>query len=398
MDAIESVADSNAGVVDCFWQSALVDHLRPVSILQIQNRWAGFGSQSVHSILRHTLAQTGGDVVLLQDLRQSHQTVSNAVSRPKCENYQIRSDLAQQALQNRDGLLATVSAHHRRDSVICAPIDRQGKLKSVLHLYRLGSSRPFSSEMLLHANAASDRIRAVLNRSSHDSDSDRLSLLAPQGHGPYLRDCIRDAVRKAQHARSILVLGGPGTGKRLFAKAMAYQFNQDQLSVINCEEGPDLINELRSVLTSRVSGFDRRMVICLDEVLALDEKQLRRLVSDYEHRRWLREQVTLVVTSSASFDDEASCRKLNLIRQHLEYAVQLRSIKEDSNEIVALALAIAESEAPRLGYNFEGISESAQDILTSLSLPKNWLSLKQRVLRALVRADGGRIEPEHFLL
>jgi len=238
------------------------------------------------------------------------------------------------------------------------------------------------------------------------------------GESPELRAAVDLARRVAPTRSTVLVTGETGTGKELIA-GLIHRLSPRSagpLVTVNCAALPETLleSELFGHERGAFTGADRQRAgrfeeasggtLFLDEVgdmsLTTQAKLLRVLQNQEFHRlggtRVLRTDARIVSATNRDLEDAIRERRfredlyfrLNVIRVHLP---PLRARTED---IVALAHHFLHEFAAELPRPIRGFSEPTLNRIREHSWPGNARELRNTIERAVLMAEGSRIEAE----
>jgi two-component system, NtrC family, response regulator AtoC len=240
------------------------------------------------------------------------------------------------------------------------------------------------------------------------------------GHSVALQQAIAIARKVARHPSTVLVTGESGTGKELIANLVhdAGPRAKAPFVAVNCGAIPEhlleseLFGHARGAFTGAV---DHRLglfeeanggTLFLDEIgelpLALQVKLLRAL-QEGEIRRVgdnTPRTVDVRVITATSRDLEMEV-KAGRFRADLFYRVNvvriqlppLRERREDIPELVKHFMGVFNR---RLDLAISGVSPAAMKLLMDYAWPGNVRELENVMERAMVLADGVRVEPDHL--
>ena len=234
--------------------------------------------------------------------------------------------------------------------------------------------------------------------------------------GPALESALALARRVAPSRSTVLLTGETGTGKELVAGLVhGLSPRADGPFVkVNCAALPETLleSELFGHERGAFTGADRLRVgrfeqahggtLFLDEIgdmAAATQAKLLRVLQDREfHRlggsRAIRSDVRIVAATNQDLEREIRSGRfredlffrLNVIR------IFLPPLRERPEDAEALALHFADEFAHELGRAVRGISPAAMARLRSHPWPGNVRELRNVIERAVLLADGERIE------
>jgi DNA-binding NtrC family response regulator len=233
---------------------------------------------------------------------------------------------------------------------------------------------------------------------------------------------VREAKRVAPTELSLLVVGESGTGKEMLARAIHYASPRGEMpfSPVNCAAFPDglIESELFGHVRGSFTGADRDRAglfeeahggtLFLDEVgtmaPAMQVKLLRALELGEVRRIGESEVRTVDVRVIAATDaDLEELIRTGRFREDLYYrlagfVLRVPALRERLEDVEPLAYSFVREAGRREGKTDLKISHDAIAKLESSSWPGNVRELRNVILRAVVNAEGGTIQPEHIRL
>ena len=236
------------------------------------------------------------------------------------------------------------------------------------------------------------------------------------GSDPSMLKVCEAVKRFAAADMTILLVGESGTGKELVARAihdLSKRAAQPYVP-INCAAVPDTLLESEffghekgsfTGANKSVQGkveMANKGTLLLDEIsdlpLALQAKLLRFLQERVIERIGGRKEipVDIRVVSATNRDpqqliDEGRFRE-DLYYRLSEAVVQIPPLRERPNDIIAISQHLLGRFARETGIASSGFTQDALSGLASYDWPGNVRELENRVKRALVTADGARID------
>jgi len=233
---------------------------------------------------------------------------------------------------------------------------------------------------------------------------------------PEMEHACRLVEKVAPTSATTLLHGESGTGKELLAQALHRQSsrNNSPFVAINCAAIP--ANLLESELfghekgaftgaTGRVIGQIERAdtgTLFLDEIgdlsLPLQAKLLRflqeRVIQRVGGHTEIHVDIRIVC---ATYHDLAELIDKRLFREDLYYriseiTIKIPALRHRTGDPLLLARQFLQDASRRHGKSFSGFSEQALKAIDSYDWPGNVRELKNRVNRAVIMADGSRIE------
>lgn len=237
-------------------------------------------------------------------------------------------------------------------------------------------------------------------------------------HEPLL-NLYRQAPRVARSGLNVLIEGGSGTGKELFARYLHACGDDGQpLVTLNCASLPqDLLDaELFGIERGVATGVDARPgkfeladggVIFLDEIgdmhLATQAKLLRVLQEQEvfrvggSQRRPARIQVVSATNRNLEVMVEQGGFRLDLYHRIADWTVRLPDLEERAVDIANLAAFFLGRASAEFGRGFAGISRAALDCLLAHRWPGNVRELEREMKRcALFLEEGEPLRSDHL--
>jgi two-component system, NtrC family, response regulator AtoC len=310
------------------------------------------------------------------------------------------------------GLVIMMSAYEDDEGVIEAM--RRGAYDFI--------GKPFrADQLLLTIRKAVERER--LRQTVEQLQEELSALRAPSGivgRGTAMQQVLAVAAKVARHASTVLVTGESGTGKELVARYIHTSSPRasEPSVAVNCGAIPE--NLLESELFGHAKGAftgataEKRGLfeeadggtLFLDEIgelpsplqvkllRALQEGEIRR-VGDNADRAV---DVRLVAATARDLETEVAAGRfradlyyrINVVRLHLP---PLRERREDIPELVRHFVQLY---GRRLGLSVTSVSPAAMSLLMEYAWPGNVRELENVIERALVLAEGPRIEADQL--
>ena len=216
---------------------------------------------------------------------------------------------------------------------------------------------------------------------------------------------------------TVLITGESGTGKELIARAVHRQGTRREqpFVAINCAAIPDDLTEselfgyekgaFTGAVLSKPGRFELadRGTLFLDEVGTLSMKVQGKLLRVLQERSFERvggiktlkvdtRLVTATNTDLKEMVENGSFRedlyyRLNVVRIHLP------ALRDRTADIVPLTRHFIDRFNQKMGKQIEGPSDAALSRLLTYPWPGNIRELENAIERAVLMADGDRIEP-----
>ena len=246
--------------------------------------------------------------------------------------------------------------------------------------------------------------------------------LAPRwvGEDPASEKVRETAARLAATASSLLIHGESGTGKDLLAEIIHYlgPNRSEPLLKIDCATLPEALFESElfgyepgaftgatSTKPGRLEAAGRGTLV-LDEIAALTPAMQSKLLRVVDKRTFERlgggEQKRLGarICALTGADLERSVRE-GSFREDLYYRlnvvpVGLPPLRERGGDIRPLAEHFCDQLARRHGRSSHELTSEALALLTRYDFPGNVRELRNIIERAMVAAEGARIEARHL--
>jgi two-component system response regulator AtoC len=301
-----------------------------------------------------------------------------------------------------------------------------GTVDTALEAMKLGAydyiSKPFKpDEVILTLKKAEERERLkrenIILKQEIKKEYQFGNLIAKSEKVMVIFEIIK---KVADYKTSILILGESGTGKELIARAIHYNSNRGErpFVAINCGAIPE--NLLESELFGYVKGaftdatrskkglFEEADggTVFLDEISDLPlqlQVKILRFLQDQEIRRVgevkpLTVDVRIVAATARDLSQEVTKGRF---REDLFYRLNvlpifLPPLRERKEDIPLLVNHFIRRFNKRHGLKIEGICPKALKLLIDYHWPGNIRELENVIERAMVLAEGIRIEEENL--
>jgi len=325
-------------------------------------------------------------------------------------------------LPGADGVEVLRAAREREPGTRVVLMTAYGSIETAVEAMRSGAfdfvQKPLDLEQLELRVARALEHRRLLDEVTELRAAREAAAAAEDivGESPALRAAVDLARRVAPTRSTVLVTGETGTGKELVAGLIhrASPRAPGPLVKVNCAALPETLLEAELFGHERgaFTGADRQRIgrfeeasggtLFLDEVgdmSAATQAKLLRVLQDQEfHRlggtRILRTDARIVAATNQDLEDEMRAGRfredlyfrLNVIRVHLP------PLRERPEDVVALAHHFLGRFAAELERPLRGFSEAALERIRAHPWPGNVRELHNAIERAVLLAEGGRIE------
>lgn len=236
-----------------------------------------------------------------------------------------------------------------------------------------------------------------------------------------LMKVLKDVDQVAPTEASVLIYGETGTGKELIARAIheASQKRDRSLVTVNCAAIPislmesEFFGHEKGAFTGATQKRAGRFALAdggtifMDEVAELPvdlQAKLLRVLQEGEFETVGSSQTHKVNVRviAATNRDLQKAVDLGEFRQDLYYRlnvfpIQLPPLRERGDDIVLLALAFVEKLARQLGRTIAPLSGKDMRRLKSYAWPGNVRELQNVIERAVITAEGGRLNFDRAL-
>ncbi|HYJ81207.1 MAG TPA: sigma-54 dependent transcriptional regulator [Longimicrobiaceae bacterium] len=329
----------------------------------------------------------------------------------------VISDLTMPAM---DGLQLLEEVRTRHPGTLFVLMTAHGDERTAVRALKEGAydyvPKPFDNEEI---RAAVRRAREVLSlraenaRLREELAGEYRGLI---GDSPALREVLHVLRRAGPTDATVLITGESGTGKEVAARALHAESRRRSgpFVALNCSALPgELVEgELFGHLRGAFTGADRDRAglfeaagggtLFLDEIgdlapgaqakvlRALEERQVTRLGST----RPVDVDVRVVAATNRPLERMAAegAFREDLLYRLRVITVHLPPLRERREDVVAIALHFLAEMAARHGRPARELSEGARRALVAYEWPGNVRELRNAMERAVVLAEGDRIE------
>ena len=226
---------------------------------------------------------------------------------------------------------------------------------------------------------------------------------------------VRDEVSLAGRSDlAVLITGETGVGKEVVARAIhaASPRSGQPLIYVNCAALPESIAEselfghLRGAFTGATEHRSGKFEVAdggtlfLDEIgelsLSIQPKLLRALQSGEIQRvgsdKLLRVDVRIIAATNRELPDEVAAGRFraDLYHRLSVYPIRVPALREHRDDISLLAGFFVDEARLRLGLGRIRLTAAARAALDAADWPGNVRELEHTILRAALRASGGR--------
>ncbi len=239
---------------------------------------------------------------------------------------------------------------------------------------------------------------------------------------PNMLNVCRTIEKVAPSDATVLLLGESGTGKEVMARSLHEQSNRKKKNfvAINCAAIPEnlLESELFGYEKGAFTGANKQTkgkieyanggTFFLDEVgdlpLALQGKLLRFLQERVIERIGGREEIPVDIRIiCATHKDLEELIPQGLFREDLFYriseiSINIPPLRERGSDAVLIARAIINKQSQQAGVQIKELSPGAVKAIEGHTWSGNVRELENKVKRALIMAEGKRIEPQDLEL
>ncbi len=331
-------------------------------------------------------------------------------------------------LPDGSGIELTRKARKRQPPIPVIVVTAYGRISDAVEVMRLGATeyvqKPFELEAL--ATLVERLLESERIRGEHSYLVDEMLEGEQQvelvGRSPAMQR-VRELVKKVAATRSnVLLQGESGTGKELVAKAIhtSSTSRAQPLVKVNCPGIPaqlfeaELFGHIKGAFTgaheSRKGKFELagRGNILLDEIAEIPFELQAKLLQVLDSRCFTRVggmseiHVKARIIAATNRDIKALV-DTGRFREDLFYRlnvfpIQLPAVRYRKEDIPDTALHLLRHVGANCGLITDGIGDDAMAALVTYNWPGNVRELRNVLERALVLAEGGRIELDHLPL
>lgn len=387
-----------------------------------------------------------GLLILLNQTGETYFEIARNLNKADIENpqFEVSRSLLQQvqhtgeticlknALQDPSIKQTESMARLKLLSVICLPLKREDRVFGVVYLDNRSVSGIFEAETCNLISEMSDFISlAAWNAVEKKQLTNQIKSLESKLRGKFRFDAIIGSHPKivellkliskvADTDATVLIQGESGTGKELIAQALHYNSGRRDkpFIAINCAALPEnlleseLFGHIRGAFTGavqdKIGWFERAEggTLFMDEIgemaPSLQVKLLRILqtgeyskIGSTEIKRC---NVRIITATSRNIQELVAQGRF---REEVYYRLNIIDIlipplRERKCDIPLLTRHFIDKYGKQYHKRDIKMSREAEDCLLAYSFPGNVRELENLVQRAVVLAEGSRIEPHHF--
>jgi DNA-binding NtrC family response regulator len=271
--------------------------------------------------------------------------------------------------------------------------------------------KPWDNERLL----AACRTQLALRRARSSNETNSVSSDA-LGRSAAMRAVMRMVSAIAPTEASVLITGGPGTGKELVAQAIHDASRRSDGSFIKVNMGalPDalvereLFGHVRGAFTDANEDRPGRFAaaaggtILLDEVATMSPQQQVKLLRVLQEREFeplgstrpVKADVRVIAATNADLKAEMAAGRFRADLYHRLNVVEvaLPPLRERGEDVLLLADRFLARAGARHGRSLHGFTDAARRALMRHGWPGNVRELEHAVERAVILAPGEFID------
>jgi DNA-binding NtrC family response regulator len=240
------------------------------------------------------------------------------------------------------------------------------------------------------------------------------------GESDSLKEALREIERAARSDVTVLLVGESGTGKELAARAIHLMSRRKAGPFVPVHTGAiprELVaSELFGHERGAFTGATRQQrgkfevanlgTLFLDEIATMDlhsQVSLLRVMENCEFARvgsetTMRVDVRVVAATNSDLGklvDDGEFREDLFYRLHV-FPIRLPPLRARPGDVDLLVAHFARAYAAEAGLERVEVAPAALELLRAYGWPGNVRELKNALQRAVLRADGGAIEPCHL--
>jgi len=249
---------------------------------------------------------------------------------------------------------------------------------------------------------------------------DRFGFDAVIGLAPKLVAAVDDARKVAATGTTVLLTSESGTGKEILARAIHYASAcaLGPFVALNCAALPETLaeSELFGHERGAFTGADRlkrgRFELAAGGTLFLDEvgeltpavqAKLLRVLQERKYERvggttTLEANVRLIAATNSDLEAAVARGRFreDLFYRLAVFRIHLPPLRERGDDVLLLADHFVRELGPKMGILQPGLNAQARELLLAHAWPGNIRELQNAIERALIRAAGELISPEHL--
>jgi len=371
---------------------------------------------SIRRILKDRLEKDGYQVFEAEDGKSALEEIS------KRDPHLVLLDFRLPLL---DGMEVLKTARENDPERLVVMITAYGSIDVAVNAMKLGASdfitKPLNPDHVTMVVARTLERKVLMNHVRYLGEESEKSVYEMKkehgieeiiGESPQIREVIETVLKVAPTDAAVLIQGGTGTGKELFAKVIHNLSPRKDWPMvpINCAAIPDTL--LESELFGHEKGsftgacrlqkgrfeLANRGTILLDEIgelpLGLQAKMLRAVESGAIERigssRPIEADVRIIAATTRNLEQEARVGKF---REELYYRLNvvnltLPALRERGHDILLLAERFLNRYARKYRKNIKGFDSEARRAMNRYDWPGNVRELEHKVERAVIMTAG----------